>query len=107
MELLIYLVPVILWAIWSAFQGHEEGVFVIAKQGNKNPNINHDYHVIWTYQRAVIGLIVGLSFMVYSIATATPVWEFIFHLILLCSTLILVFPFIHDGVYFDTANAYT
>jgi len=107
MELLVYLFPLLLWGVWSAFQGAEEGIFVIAKQGNQNPNINHDFHDNWTFQRIIVGMIVVFPYFVYTLMNDVSLWECLFHFEILCASMILLFPFIHDGVYFQTANNYS
>lgn len=83
MELILF----IIWCLYSLFEGWREGEYFHRVEVTKDQGLK--LHIGWTLQRFLVLIIIILSSLN---------WWLI--------SLILVFPFLHDGEYYSTRNDY-
>lgn len=85
-EYLIYSVLIILWVVYSIFEGKREAYYYHALNLSSANHIN--LHWMYAIQRAIVMVVIGIT----SMSVLLPV------------SLAFIFPFIHDGFYYMKRN---
>jgi hypothetical protein len=86
------------------FKGIEEAKLIVAEQNEESVFFNRNFHVDWTFQRLLVGLLVLMPTVIIGGYEHWLIWILILHLMLLTISIILLFPFFHDGSLYSEVN---